>query len=55
MQLLSQVEIVVKLIAPPQYVVVTSCLDRDMGMQKIQEVSLVCAVGIQKACVCSLS
>lgn len=34
-----KVEIIVKLIAPPQYVVVTSCFDKEMGMQKIQEVS----------------
>ncbi|KAL8274267.1 hypothetical protein Esti_001856 [Eimeria stiedai] len=32
-----KVEIIVKLIAPPQYVVVTSCFDKEMGMQKIQE------------------
>ncbi|KAL8445431.1 hypothetical protein Emag_005117 [Eimeria magna] len=36
-----KVEIIVKLIAPPQYVVVTSCFDKEMGMQKIQEPSRV--------------
>ncbi|CDJ60584.1 eukaryotic translation initiation factor 2 alpha subunit, putative [Eimeria maxima] len=33
-----KVEITVKLIAPPQYVIVTSCFDKEMGMQKIQEI-----------------
>ncbi|CDI82282.1 eukaryotic translation initiation factor 2 alpha subunit, putative, partial [Eimeria acervulina] len=32
-----KVEIIVKLIAPPQYVIVTSCFDRDTGLNKIQE------------------
>ncbi|SBT75360.1 eukaryotic translation initiation factor 2 subunit alpha, putative [Plasmodium ovale] len=32
-----EVTINIKLIAPPQYVIVTSCHDKDLGMSKIQE------------------
>ncbi|ANQ05906.1 Eukaryotic translation initiation factor 2 alpha subunit [Plasmodium coatneyi] len=32
-----EVSINIKLIAPPQYVIVTSCQDKDLGMAKIQE------------------
>ncbi|ETW62268.1 hypothetical protein PFMC_01840 [Plasmodium falciparum CAMP/Malaysia] len=32
-----KVSINIKLIAPPQYVIVTSCHDKDLGMAKIQE------------------
>ncbi|SOV13229.1 eukaryotic translation initiation factor 2 alpha subunit, putative [Plasmodium sp. gorilla clade G2] len=32
-----KVSINIKLIAPPQYVIVTSCHDKDLGMSKIQE------------------
>ncbi|EUD65342.1 translation initiation factor 2 subunit 1 [Plasmodium inui San Antonio 1] len=32
-----EVSINIKLIAPPQYVIVTSCQDKDLGMSKIQE------------------
>ncbi|KAI4840979.1 eukaryotic translation initiation factor 2 subunit alpha [Plasmodium brasilianum] len=33
----NEVTINIKLIAPPQYVIVTSCHDKDLGMSKIQE------------------
>ncbi|PHJ19568.1 eukaryotic translation initiation factor 2 alpha [Cystoisospora suis] len=32
-----EVSINIKLIAPPQYVVVTSCYDKELGMKKIEE------------------